>query len=133
MSNLLSRDPLRSCFCTETNFNLLQRALHLQKESAKSRGLRAHVLTCLAGLRTYFPTYLACLCAHVRTCLAFSSTNVLCMLTGSHAITSGYNTNNKNKFSITCFPQIFGTFSFPFSCEIKLLYIRAFLLTGRSL
>ena len=91
----------------------------IYKVSAKSRALRAHV-----------PTYLACLRAHVPTCLACSRANVPCVLMSSHAnvpcvlswlranvssvptCSSTVTSNNKNKFSITCFTQIFGTFSF---------------------
>ena len=82
-----------------------------------SRGNVPNVLTCLACLHAHVPTSLASLRAHVSTCLAClranlpcvltcSRTNVpcvLCMSTCSHAIT----TNNKEKFSWTCFPYIF--------------------------
>ena len=86
--------------------------------------LRAHVQTCLACLRAHVSTYLACLCAQVSTCFACSRPNVPCVLKCSRtcvpkcsrAITS----NNKNKFSMTCFTYIFGTFSLSFSWEIKL-------------
>ena len=85
-------------------------------DAPKLRALRTHVPTCLACLRAIVPTCLACLrdhvpkCAaclrtHVPTCLAcfaWSRANVLCVPTCSRAIT----TNNKNKFSITCFPYI---------------------------
>ena len=67
---------------------------------------RADVPTCLACLRAHLPTCLACLGVHVPTCLAcfaWSRANVTCVPTWSSAIT----TNNKNKFSITCFPYIF--------------------------
>ena len=80
----------------------------------------AHVQTCRACLRAHVPTFLvclsalvsaclACLRAHVPTCFACSRGNVPCMLcvpTCSRAIT----TNDKNKFSITCFPYILWLF-----------------------
>ena len=101
-------------------------------ESAKLRALRAHVPTCFVCLSAYVPT---CLVAYVLTCqrvlhahvfksqralrayvLTCSRAKVPCMCSCSRTITS----NNKNKFSMTCFTQIFGTFSSSFSCEIKL-------------
>ena len=118
-------------------------------ESAKLHVLRAHVLRCLACLRAHVLTCLACLCAHVPRCLeclrvhvptclrclrnhvsaylTCSRANVPCMITRGRAnvlyvptclrtITS----NNKNRFSMTFFIQIVGTFSLYFSCEIKL-------------
>ena len=103
---------------------------HFQ-EPAKLRALRAPVPTCLTWLHAHVPTCLACLCAHVPTCLTClrgcvltcqraNVPCVLCVATCSRAIT----TDNKNKFSITCFPYIFVIVL----CEIKLLYILAFLL-----
>ena len=62
--------------------------------------VRAHVPTCLACLGVYVATYLACLGAHVPTCLPCFGAHVP---TCSRAIT----TNNKNKFSIICFPYMF--------------------------
>ena len=58
--------------------------------------LRAYVLTCRRALRAF--------CAYVPTC--------------SRDVT----TNNKNKFSIICFPYIFVIF-LSFSCQIKLLFL----------
>ena len=108
--------------------------------------LRAHVPKYLAWLHAHLPTCLACsraymlrvLGGHVTTCLTCSSANVHCVLTCSHANVASVlqcsranvpyvltcktciTSNNKNKFSMTCFPQIFGTFSLPFSCKIRL-------------
>ena len=66
--------------------------------------LCAHVSMCFTCFRAYVVTCFACLCAHVITCscLACSRVNVtrvLCVPTCSRAIT----TNDKYKFSITCF------------------------------
>ena len=68
---------------------------------------RAYVLTCRLALRAF--------CAYVPTC--------------SRDLT----TNNKNKFSIICFPYIFVIVLSLFLCQIKLLYILALLLPGGSL
>ena len=68
--------------------------------------LCAYVPTCLKCLRACMPTCLACLRAHMPTCLACLCAYVHCVLgmpTCSRVIT----TNNKNKFSITCFPSMF--------------------------
>ena len=103
--------------------------------------LRAHMPTCLACLCAHMPACLAWLCAHVSMyltcsralhtnvlyvlvctfanvpiCQACSHANMLCVPTCSHPVTS----NNKSKFLITYFTQIFGTFSLIFSCEVKL-------------
>ena len=59
------------------------------------RALRAHVLMCQHVLRAHVPTFLAC-----------SRANMSCVPTCSRAIT----TNNKDKFSITCFPYTFWWF-----------------------
>ena len=85
-------------------------------ESAKLRALRARVPTCLVCLRAYVPCVLpcsrpmclACLRDYMITCscLACLRVNVSCVLcvpTWSRAIT----TNDKYRFSITCFPYIF--------------------------
>ena len=64
------------------------------------RLLRAYVLTCQHALRTHVLR-----CSRLA-CFACSRDNVpcvLCVATYSRAIT----TNNKDKFSITCFPYIF--------------------------
>ena len=63
---------------------------------------RAYVPACLGYLRGHVPTCLACLRAHVPSCFR------------------GVTRNNKSKFSMTCFTQIFRTFSLSFSSEIKL-------------
>ena len=75
------------------------------------RALCAYVLKCQHALRAYVRTCQSVLRVYVLTCsrlacFACSHANVycmLCMLTCSHAIT----TNNKDKCSITCFPDIF--------------------------
>ena len=77
--------------------------------------LRAHVPTCFVSLRLYVSTCLACLHSHVPTCLACLRAQVSCVSKCSRAITL----NNKNKFSMTCFTQIFDIFSLSFPCEIK--------------
>ena len=74
------------------------------------------MLTYFVSLRVYVPTCLACLHSHVPTCLAYLRAHVPYVPKCSRAMTL----NNKNKFSVTCFTQIFGIFSLPFSCEIKL-------------
>ena len=95
-------------------------------ESAKLRALRAHVPTCFACLRVTCScanvfcvlTCLAALRAYVLTCwralLAFCAYVPTC----SRDVT----TNNKNKFSIICFPYIF-VIVLSFSCQIKLLFL----------
>ena len=88
------------------------------------RALRGYVLTwhvscVLTGPRVIMPCVLTCsraLHVYVLTCPACSRAHVLTCFTCSRAITS----NNKIKLGITCFTQIFGTFSLSFSCEIKL-------------
>ena len=95
-------------------------------KSAKLRALLAHVSTCLACLRAHQPISLACLHAHEPMCLACSRAYVPCVLTYPRVNVL------ENKFSITCFPYIF-VIVLSFSCEIKLLYILAFLLPGGSL
>ena len=86
---------------------------------------RAHVSLCLACLFACVPRYLACLRAQVPTRLACSCAYLpmcltclrayvptrLCMPTRSCSLTSKF----KNKFSMTCFPQSFGIFSFSLS------------------
>ena len=102
-------------------------------ESAKLRTLRAHVPACLACLRAHVPTCLACLRAHVPTCFACLPDHVSTCLACLRAHVSTYlaclrahvptwlarlvahvstyscaiTTNNKNKFSVICFPNIF--------------------------
>ena len=71
------------------------------------RALRAYVLTCQCVLRAHAPYALTC-----------SHANVLCVPTFLRAITS----NNKNKFSMKCFTQIFGTFSLSFYLWNKTVY-----------
>ena len=78
--------------------------------------LRAHVTTSLVCFRGHVPTCLSCLCAHVPTCLTCLRGHVPCVPNCSCGITS----NNKNKFSMTCFTYIFGTFSLSFLWKIKL-------------
>ena len=81
--------------------------------------LRDNVSCVLTGPRVIMPCVLTCsraLHVYVLTCPACSRAHVLTCLTCSRAITS----NNKIKLGITCFTQIFGTFSLSFSCEIKL-------------
>ena len=81
--------------------------------------LRAHLTTCLAWSRAnascvlsaHVLTCLACLHANVLMRLACSRANVSYMLTCQHVflalrayVLAYYNSNNKNNFSITCFP-----------------------------
>ena len=76
--------------------------------------LLSHVPTCLACLCAQVPTYFACLHTYLAACLAclvVTCQHILhaylpCAPTCSRAITS----NNKNKFSMSCFGKIFGTF-----------------------
>ena len=78
------------------------------------RGLCGYLLTCQRVLRAYVLTCqsaLRALRAHVLSC---------------------YNWNNKNKFSVTYFPDNFGTFSLSFFWEINLFQILAFLLPDGS-
>ena len=85
-----------------------QRALRVFV-STYQRALRAHVLTCQHVLRAHVPTFLACSRANVScvsTCSRTSLPCALCVPTCSRAIT----TNNKAKFSITCFPYTFWLF-----------------------
>ena len=64
------------------------------------RVLRAYVLTCQRALCAYMLTYIACLRANLPTCLTWFCAYVpMC--------SSAIITNNKNKFSIICFPCIF--------------------------
>ena len=80
-------------------------------ESAKLCALRAHVPTYLACLRAYVLTCKRDLRAYVVTCqpavvLTCSRPNMPCLLyvrMCSRAITL----NDRDKFSITCFPYIF--------------------------
>ena len=65
--------------------------------------LCAYVLTCQRALHAHVPTCLVCLRAHVITCSLANMPCVLCMPMCSRTIT----TNDKDKFSITCFPYIF--------------------------
>ena len=78
--------------------------------------LHAPVPMCLVCLHAHVSTCLACLRAHVPFVLTCLHANVPCVHKCSCVITS----NNKNKFSMTCFTYIFGTFSLSFSWEIKL-------------
>ena len=78
-------------------------------ESSKLRALRAHVPTCLAFLRAHVPFVLTCqraLRAYVPMYLACLGAHVPCVPKCSRAIAS----NNKNKFSMTCFTYIFDSF-----------------------
>ena len=82
------------------------------------RAFRVYVLTCQRVLLTYVSTCqraLCAFCAYVPTCSLDATTN------------------NKNKFSIICFPYIFVIVLSLFLCQIKLLYILALLLPGGSL
>ena len=70
--------------------------------------VRAHVPTCLACSRAHVPMCLACLRDHMNTCSCLSCPRVnvpcvLCEPTCSLAIT----TNEKYRFSTTCFLYIF--------------------------
>ena len=76
------------------------------------RALHAYVLKCLRALRTHVLTCQRALRAHVLTCqrilyvyvlICQHALRILCMPTCSRAIT----TNDKDKFSITCFLYIF--------------------------
>ena len=102
----------------------------IYKVSAKSRALRAHVPTCRSCSRANVPCVLTCSRANVSCVLTCSRANVPCLLMSSRAnvpcVLSWLRANvpsvptcsltvtlyNKNKLSITCFTQIFGTFSF---------------------
>ena len=98
---------------------MYQRVLH----AYVSRANMSSVLMCQCVLHPYVPTCLVCaympcvltcqhtLCAYVPTCLAYLHAHMPYMPKCSHAITS----NNKNKFSMTSFTQISGTFSLSFS------------------
>ena len=99
-----------------------------------------NVLTCLVRLRAPMSCLLqfshanvSCVSTRSRlACFACSRANVpyvLCVPTSSRTIA----TNNKYKFSITCFPYILAIFLCFFSCETKLLHILPFLLPVRSL
>ena len=94
-------------------------------ESAKLRALRAHVPTCFACLRALVRTCFACLRAQLAALRAYVLTcrralRAFCAYvpTCSRDVT----TNNKNKFSIICFPYIF-VIVLSFSCQIKLLFL----------
>ena len=120
------------------------------------RAFRAHVLTgqltcMLTCPRASVPWVLTCSRAYMPCVLTWSRGSVPCVLmcsranmacvlcvpTCSHAIT----TNDKGKFSITCFAYkhvivlivLFCDCSLSFSCEIKTVAIFAFLLPVRSL
>ena len=98
------------------------------------RALFAHVFTCQRALRAYMltcsranvpcvPTCPRANVSLVSTCSRANMACVLCVPTCSHAIT----TNDKGKFSITCFAYkhvlvlivLFCDCSLSFSCEIK--------------
>ena len=64
------------------------------------RGLHAYVLTCQCVLRAYVLTCQCVLCAHVPMFLMCLRANLPCVPTCLCALTS----NNKNKFSMACFP-----------------------------
>ena len=92
------------CQCALHGYVLTcQHALHTYVPCVLTckHALYAYMLTCLVCLRVHMHIYNVCLTAHVLK---------LC------AITS----NNKNKFSMTCFTYTFHTFSLSFSWEIKL-------------
>ena len=83
-------------------------------ESAKLRISRAYVLTYQRALYAHMLTCQRALRAHVLTCqrakvpcvLTCSRANVLCVPTCSRTMS----TNDKVKFSITCFPYILWLF-----------------------
>ena len=89
-------------------------------ESAKLRAVGAHVTTCLACLRVHVLTCLACLRAHVTMCFTYTRANVSCVSTCSRTnmpcvfcvptCSGAITTNDKDKFSITCFPYILWLF-----------------------
>ena len=92
------------------------------KQSTKLRASGAHVPKCFACLRANVPTCVTCSCAQVPTCLASSRAHVqrCFMCSRAHVSTSrALTSNNNNKFLMTCFNQISGTFSLSFSCEMK--------------
>ena len=72
------------------------------------RALRAYVLTCQRVLRAYVLTYQRALRAYVITCRHVLRAYVLmcqCVLRALRPyVLSCCNSNNKNKFLITCFP-----------------------------
>ena len=74
--------------------------VHVSTCLAYQRALHTYVLTCQRALRAYLLTCQRVLRAHVLTCQRVLRVYVL---TCSRAIT----TNDKDKFSITCFPYIF--------------------------
>ena len=112
---ICSHVPMRlACFCAHVNVPCMlkcQRALHAYVLICWGvlHANVPHVLTCLHG---NVASMLMCSCANMPYMLMYSYVNVPCMSMCSHARTS----NNKNKFSMTCFTKIFDTFS----CEIKL-------------
>ena len=61
--------------------------------------LCAYMLMCLVCLHAYVPCMLTCQCVLYVYVLTCQHLFMLCMSTSSHAIT----TNDKDKFSITCF------------------------------
>ena len=119
--------------CQRANLSCVlisQRALHACVLLCLS-ALHTYLLTCQRTLRAYVLTCQRVLCAYVLSCQHFLYAYVptcFCVLTCSCDITS----NNKNKFLITCFRYIFGTFSLSFSCKIK-LYMKSARQTWMSL
>ena len=92
------------------------------------RTLCAYLLTGQLVLRAYVLTCQHASGALVLMCLTCSQSNVPFVPTCSRAVTS----NNKNKFSMTCFTYIFGTFLLSFSGELK-LYMKSARQAGMSL
>ena len=108
-------------FWERKELNLLNCVPYVLTCQRALRVLRAHMPMCLGCLCAHMPTCLACSCAHVPTCLVclranvscvsicwrdyvlmpcVSRVNMSCVPTCSRAIT----TNDKYKFSTTCFP-----------------------------
>ena len=87
------------------------------------------VLTCS---HANMPFVLTCSLATVSCVLTCLRVNLLCVLTCERALRAfcayvptcsrDVTTNNKNKFSIICFPYIF-VIVLSFSCQIKLLFL----------
>ena len=70
--------------------------------STRQRALRAYMLTCQRALRAFLLTCHFALRAHVPMFLTCLRGNLSCVPTCLRALTS----NNKNKFSMTCFSSI---------------------------
>ena len=80
--------------------------------------LRAYVLTCQRVLRAYVSTCQLSLRAYVSTCQR--ALRAFCVYVPTCSLDA--TPNNKNKFSIICFPYIF-VIVLSFSCQIKLLFL----------